>query len=81
MCPTQLAEVKVLILEAKQTLEECIAAQDFSHAAKIKDSITELENRRNQILKEIEEGSQGADREVRAEKVGCNGRHGISLTV
>lgn len=81
MCPTQLAEVKVLVLEAKQTLEECISAQDFSHAAQIKDSITELENRRNQILKEIEEGSQGADREVRAEKVDGSGRNGIPLTV
>uniref|UniRef100_H3CGA7 Non-SMC condensin I complex, subunit G n=1 Tax=Tetraodon nigroviridis TaxID=99883 RepID=H3CGA7_TETNG len=64
----QLAEVKVRILEAKQTLEECISAQDFSRAAKLKDSITELEERRNHILKEIEESRQGADREVRSEK-------------
>lgn len=71
-CPTQLAEVKVRILEAKQTLEECITAQDFSRAAKLKDSVTELEGRRNQILKEIEESSQGADKEVRSEKVRGN---------
>lgn len=70
--PTQLAEVKVRILEAKQTLEECISAQDFSRAAKLKDSIIELEDRRNQILKEIEESSQGADKEVGTEKVHNN---------
>ncbi|KAK9540184.1 hypothetical protein VZT92_002653 [Zoarces viviparus] len=64
----QLAEVKVRILEAKQTLEDCIAAQDFSRAAELKDSITELENRRNQILQETAESSQPADKEIRAEK-------------
>uniref|UniRef100_A0A3Q3W0H3 Uncharacterized protein n=1 Tax=Mola mola TaxID=94237 RepID=A0A3Q3W0H3_MOLML len=64
----QLAEVKVRILEAKQTLEECVAAQDFSRAAGLKDSITELENRRNQILQKIEESSRPADKEVCAEK-------------
>lgn len=68
----QLAEVKVRILEAKQTLEECVAAQDFSRAAGLKDSITELENRRNQILQKIEESSQPADKEVCAEKVHDN---------
>lgn len=74
MCPIQLAEVKVRLLEAKQTLEECISTQDFSHAAKLKDSITELENRRDQILQEMEASSQGADKEVRGEKVPDNGR-------
>ncbi|XP_068448289.1 condensin complex subunit 3 [Clinocottus analis] len=64
----QLAEVKVHILEAKQTLEDCIAAQDFSRAAELKDSITEFENRRNQILQEITESSQPTDKEIRAEK-------------
>ncbi|TWW59342.1 Condensin complex subunit 3 [Takifugu flavidus] len=64
----QLAEVKVRILEAKQTLEECISAQDFTHAAKIKDSITELEKQRDQILQEIEESSQGDDKEAHTEK-------------
>ncbi|XP_054461163.1 condensin complex subunit 3 isoform X2 [Anoplopoma fimbria] len=64
----QLAEVKVSILEAKQTLEDCIAAQDFSRAAELKDSITGFENRRNQILQEIAESSQPADKEIRAEK-------------
>ncbi|TNN69357.1 Condensin complex subunit 3 [Liparis tanakae] len=64
----QLAEVKVRILEAKQTLEDCIAAQDFSRAGELKDSITELENHRNQIHQEITESSQPADKEIRVEK-------------
>ncbi|XP_040002812.1 condensin complex subunit 3 [Xiphias gladius] len=64
----QLAEVKVRILEAKQTLEDCITAQEFSRAAELKDSITELENCRNQIIQKIAESSQPADKEVRTEK-------------
>ncbi|XP_037327621.2 condensin complex subunit 3 [Pungitius pungitius] len=64
----QLAQVKVRILEAKQTLEDCIAAQDFSRAAELKDSIAELENQRNQILQEMTASSQPADKEIRAEK-------------
>uniref|UniRef100_A0A8C3ALS2 Non-SMC condensin I complex, subunit G n=1 Tax=Cyclopterus lumpus TaxID=8103 RepID=A0A8C3ALS2_CYCLU len=64
----QLAEVKVRILEAKQTLEDCIAAQDFSRAGELKDSIAELENHRNQILQEVTESSQPSDKEIRAEK-------------
>ncbi|KAM6972031.1 LOW QUALITY PROTEIN: condensin complex subunit 3 [Aplochiton taeniatus] len=65
----KLAEVKVRILEAKQALEECISAQEFSHAAHTKDSITELENQRNQILQEVAETSQPTDKEIRTEKV------------
>lgn len=64
----QLAEVKVRILEAKQALEDCISAQEFSRAAELKDSITELENGRNQILQEIAESNQPADKETRTEK-------------
>ncbi|XP_049428619.1 condensin complex subunit 3 [Epinephelus fuscoguttatus] len=64
----QLAEVKVCILEAKQTLEDCISAQDFSRAAELKESITEFENRRNQIIQEIAASSQPADKETRTEK-------------
>uniref|UniRef100_A0A672G6M7 Nuclear condensin complex subunit 3 C-terminal domain-containing protein n=1 Tax=Salarias fasciatus TaxID=181472 RepID=A0A672G6M7_SALFA len=63
-----LAEVKVRVLEAKQTLEECIAAQEFNRAAELKSSITDLENRRNQIIQEIAESSQPADKETRTEK-------------
>lgn len=57
------------ILEAKQTLEDCISAQDFSRAAELKESITEFENRRNQIIQEIAASSQPADKETRTEKV------------
>lgn len=57
------------ILEAKQALEDCITAQQFSRAAELKDSITELENRRNQVIQEIAESSQPPDKEVRTEKV------------
>lgn len=65
----QLAEVKVRILEAKQTLEDFITAQEFSRAAELKDTITELENRRNAILQEIAASSQPVDKEVHGEKV------------
>uniref|UniRef100_A0A665VRQ0 Nuclear condensin complex subunit 3 C-terminal domain-containing protein n=1 Tax=Echeneis naucrates TaxID=173247 RepID=A0A665VRQ0_ECHNA len=64
----KLAEVKVRIMEAKQTLEDCITAQEFSRAAELKDSITELENRRNQIVQEIAQSSQPADKESCTEK-------------
>ncbi|XP_034544022.1 condensin complex subunit 3 [Notolabrus celidotus] len=64
----QLAEVKVRIMEAKQTLEDCIAAQEFSRAAELKDSITELENRRNNIIQEIVASSQPTDKDIRTEK-------------
>ncbi|XP_068607209.1 condensin complex subunit 3 [Brachionichthys hirsutus] len=64
----QLAEVKVRLLEAKQALEESIAAQEFNRAAELKDSIEELENRRNRIVQEIAASCQPADKEVRSEK-------------
>ncbi|XP_036972519.1 condensin complex subunit 3 [Acanthopagrus latus] len=64
----QLAEVKVRIMEAKQTLEDCITAQEFNRAADIKNSIAEFENRRNQIIQEIAESSQPADKDIRTEK-------------
>lgn len=64
----QLAEVKVQVMEAKQALEDCITTQDFSRAAELKNSITELENRRNQILQEIAQSSQLADKDTRTEK-------------
>lgn len=67
--PIQLAEVKVRILEAKQTLEDCIAAHEFGQAAVLKDTITELENRRNQIIQEAAECNQPADKEAATEKV------------
>uniref|UniRef100_A0A8C6NHE7 Non-SMC condensin I complex, subunit G n=1 Tax=Nothobranchius furzeri TaxID=105023 RepID=A0A8C6NHE7_NOTFU len=64
----QLAEVKVRIMEAKEALENCIAAQDFSQAAELKESITKLEDSRNQILQEISESNQPVIKEVRTEK-------------
>ncbi|XP_029007858.1 condensin complex subunit 3 [Betta splendens] len=63
----QLAEVKVHILEAKQALEDCITAQEFSRAAELKDTIIDLENHRNQILQEITE-SHPPEKEIRSEK-------------
>jgi len=56
----------VRILEAKQALDDCIVAQEFSHAARFKDSITELENERGLLLQA--NSSQPADQEVRTEK-------------
>lgn len=67
------------IIEAKQTLEDCISAQEFSRAAELKDSIMELENHRNLILQEIAESNQPADKEVRTEKV--HNQMGSSATV
>lgn len=60
-------------------MEECISAQDFTRAAKLKDSITELEKQRDQILQEIEESSQGADKEAHTEKVHNTRRTIISV--
>lgn len=61
--------MKVRILEAKQALEDFIAAQEFSRAAELKEVLTGLENQRNQIVKEIAESNQPADREAPTEKV------------
>lgn len=56
------------IMEAKQNLEECISCQDFSRAAVLKDSISQLEELKNQLTLEA---SQPADsiKEQRVEKV------------
>ncbi|XP_061627158.1 condensin complex subunit 3 isoform X1 [Phyllopteryx taeniolatus] len=64
----QLAEVKVRIMEAKHALEECIAAQDFSRAAELKEFISEQENQRNKVLQEIAASVQTVDNEIRTEK-------------
>ncbi|XP_061100409.1 condensin complex subunit 3 isoform X1 [Conger conger] len=72
----RLAEVKVKIFEAKQGLEECIAAQEFSQASDLKDSITELENLKNQLLKEAEEPEM---KEVRVTKAPVCSSQGSSL--
>ncbi|XP_016111221.1 condensin complex subunit 3-like [Sinocyclocheilus grahami] len=63
----RLAEVRVQIMEAKQTLEECISCQDFSRAAELKDTISQLEELKNQLTLKA---SQPADniKEQRVEK-------------
>ncbi|KAK3507594.1 hypothetical protein QTP70_029629, partial [Hemibagrus guttatus] len=48
----RLAEVRVCIMECKQQLEDCISTQDFSRAAELKNSITELEELKNQLAQE-----------------------------
>uniref|UniRef100_A0AAZ3S5E5 Condensin complex subunit 3 n=1 Tax=Oncorhynchus tshawytscha TaxID=74940 RepID=A0AAZ3S5E5_ONCTS len=64
----KLAEVKVGILEAKQALEECISNQEFNRAAELKDSITDLENLRNNILQEENTQQDDKETETRIEK-------------
>ncbi|MBN3309460.1 CND3 protein, partial [Amia calva] len=61
----KLAEIKVKMIEAKQTLEDCVAAQDFCRASELKDEIHELEALSRQWRKEAEEPEI---KEVRVEK-------------
>ncbi|XP_032840453.1 condensin complex subunit 3 isoform X2 [Tyto alba] len=51
----KLAEIKVKLIEAKQALEECITLQDFQTASVLKEKITELEDSKNDMIKEIEQ--------------------------
>ncbi|KAF1547429.1 Condensin complex subunit 3, partial [Eudyptula albosignata] len=51
----KLAEIKVKLFEAKEALEECITLQDFNRASVLKEKITELEHRKNDLIKEAEE--------------------------
>ncbi|NWR67032.1 CND3 protein, partial [Bucorvus abyssinicus] len=48
----KLAEIKVKLFEAKQALEECITLQDFNKASVLKEKITELEQVKNDLIKE-----------------------------
>uniref|UniRef100_UPI001EAF5E95 condensin complex subunit 3-like n=1 Tax=Oncorhynchus gorbuscha TaxID=8017 RepID=UPI001EAF5E95 len=68
LAEVKLAEVKVGILEAKQALEECISNQEFNRAAELKDSITDLENLRNNILQEETTQQDDKETETRMEK-------------
>ncbi|XP_009646327.1 condensin complex subunit 3 [Egretta garzetta] len=61
----KLAEIKVKLFEAKEALEECISLQDFNKASILKENITELEHRKNDLLKEAE---QPEIKEIRVEK-------------
>lgn len=54
------------LLEAKEALEECITLQDFNRASVLKATITELEQRKNDLIKEAE---QPEIKETRVEKV------------
>lgn len=59
------------IMEAKQSLEECISCQDFSRAAELKDSISELEELKNQLALEAAQSTENI-KEQRVEKVFYN---------
>ncbi|KAM6073261.1 condensin complex subunit 3 [Theristicus caerulescens] len=61
----KLAEIKVKLFEAKEALEECITLQDFNRASVLKEKITELEYRKNDLIKEAE---QPEIKEMRVEK-------------
>ncbi|KFR03272.1 Condensin complex subunit 3, partial [Nipponia nippon] len=61
----KLAEIKVKLFEAKEALEECITLQDFNRASVLKEKITELEHRKNDLIKEAE---QPEIKETRVEK-------------
>lgn len=62
----QLAEIKVKLFEVKEALEECINLQDFNKASVLKEEITELESRKNDLIKATE---QREIKEIRVEKV------------
>lgn len=59
------------IMEAKQSLEECISCQDFSRAAELKDSISQLEELKNQLALEASQSTDNV-KEQRVEKVPYN---------
>jgi hypothetical protein len=61
----QIANIRVRLNELKESLDESIRNQDFSHAAEIKQSISELEAERNQLL----DLPQTQTEEIRTEKV------------
>ncbi|NXG67066.1 CND3 protein, partial [Hemiprocne comata] len=61
----KLAEIKVKLFEAKEALEKCITLQDFNKASVLKEKITELEDTKNDLIKEAE---QPEIKEMRVEK-------------
>ncbi|XP_009077639.1 PREDICTED: condensin complex subunit 3, partial [Acanthisitta chloris] len=61
----KLAEIKVKLHEAKQGLEDCIALQDFNTASVLKETIAELEQTKNDLIKAAE---QPEIKEMRVEK-------------
>ncbi|XP_006884592.1 PREDICTED: condensin complex subunit 3 [Elephantulus edwardii] len=51
----KIAEIKVKIIEAKDSLEHCITIQDFDQASKLKEEIKALEEAKTSLLKETEQ--------------------------
>lgn len=61
----QIANIRVNLNELKEILDETVRSQDFSRAAEVKQSISELEAERNQLL----DLPQTQTEEIRTEKV------------
>lgn len=61
-----MAEIKVKLIEAKDSLENCITLQDFHRASELKEEIKALEDARINLLKETEQHEM---KEVQIEKV------------
>lgn len=59
------ADIRVKLNELKEILDETVRSQDFSRAAEVKQSISELEAERNQLL----DLPQTQTEEIRTEKV------------
>lgn len=61
----QIANIRVKLNELKEILDKTVRSQDFSRAAEVKQSISELEAERNQLL----DLPQTQTEEIRTEKV------------
>ncbi|OWK06957.1 NCAPG [Cervus elaphus hippelaphus] len=62
----KMAEIKVKLIEAKDSLENCITLQDFHRASELKEEIKALEDAKIKLLKETE---QLEIKEVHIEKI------------
>ncbi|XP_075400613.1 condensin complex subunit 3 [Tenrec ecaudatus] len=51
----QMAKIKVQLIETKEALENCIAAQDFNKASILKEEVKALEDAKFSLLKETEQ--------------------------
>ncbi|KAF4019809.1 hypothetical protein G4228_011482 [Cervus hanglu yarkandensis] len=51
----KMAEIKVKLIEAKDSLENCITLQDFHRASELKEEIKALEDAKIKLLKETEQ--------------------------
>uniref|UniRef100_A0A8C2PEU4 Nuclear condensin complex subunit 3 C-terminal domain-containing protein n=1 Tax=Capra hircus TaxID=9925 RepID=A0A8C2PEU4_CAPHI len=61
----KMAEIKVKLIEAKDSLENCITLQDFHRASELKEEIKALEDAKINLLKETEQHEM---KEVQIEK-------------